>query len=90
MSKKEIEEVKEFLSHDGQTEEKVTSIIYDKRQYSVRIPKKFAESLEINPKTDKFKFTLIIHPALKGDLPELRGEIIHGKEKKEQEKKNNL
>lgn len=38
--------------------EKKVAIIKDKRQCSIRIPKKFTELIDINDKQDKFQFTL--------------------------------
>ena len=58
------EELRNFLTYEEKKEEKITSIIYDKRQYSIRIPLKFAKSVNINPNIDKFKFTLITPPAI--------------------------
>jgi len=78
----EAEELRNFLNHEEKKEEKVTSIIYDKRQYSVRIPLKFAKSANINPQIDKFKFTLIVPPAMSKDhYPKIVGELIYGEDK---------
>ena len=51
-------------------------IIYDKRQYSVRIPMRFAKVLKLNQK-DKFRFVLDVPSATARDNePKLRGELI--------------
>ena len=72
--KEEIEKIKKFI---GIEEEKATvNIIYDKKQWSIRIPKKFIESSQINKK-DKFEFTLMLPSTIdKGELPKLKGRLI--------------
>ena len=59
-------------------EEKEMKIFYDKNkdQYTVRIPKEFANAVSLNPKKNKFKFTLIT-PSLeeKNQETKLKGEL---------------
>jgi len=54
------------------------SIIYDTKQYSIRIPKKFADSLNIDTSNDKFRFEYIpsIIEGEKKEKPKLKGELI--------------
>ncbi|MCX6817663.1 MAG: hypothetical protein NTU57_02305 [Candidatus Aenigmarchaeota archaeon] len=54
-------------------------IIYDGRQYSIRIPKKFAEALKLDPKNDRFEFNMEIPPfKAKDNKPKLIGKLIKG------------
>ena len=81
MSKeKEIEEIRKKLTNEIPPESKEMKIIFDGKQYSVRIPASFAKAVKINPANDTFKFTLIVPPYEKGE-PKLTGELIHGKKK---------
>ncbi len=79
LAEKYISEVTKTLQ-EAKKEVKVISkpIFFDKRQYSVRIPKKFAEALAINPKKDTFNFE--IHTLQKDGkiIQELRGVLVHG------------
>lgn len=51
--------VESQLSVDkGKGEEIIRSIIFDGRQYSVRIPQKFADAINIDQNKDKIKFVL--------------------------------
>jgi hypothetical protein len=58
INKKELRMV---VGHDEDSEylKKEVSIIKDKRQFTIRIPIKFAELVNLNQKKDKFKFTLV-------------------------------
>ena len=69
---KQIIEKKELQKEER--EEKEVSIIYDKKQYNIRIPKDFADEVGINPNKNKFKFTLIY--SLKDKKSRLIGEFI--------------
>lgn len=71
----EVEELKEILEVKTKEEEETVNIIFDGKQYSIRIPKKFARRLGIDTKVDKFKFKLKIPPVSEGN-PELTGEYV--------------
>ena len=78
------EEVKkEVIEKKIEPLKKKVSIIFDGKQYSIRILRAFAEKAEIDPKSDEFEFELKMpEPEEKGEyLPELRGELVE-KEKK--------
>lgn len=61
ITKEEHEELKEIVGiKNEQEEEKIVPIFYDGRQYSIRIPKKFVDALEINKEKDKFLLKLNI------------------------------
>jgi len=55
-----IKEIRELLTTTPQELEKEVSIIYDKKQYTIRIPKNFAEKIALNPQTDKILFKINI------------------------------
>lgn len=73
----EIEEIKEFLSltkHKKDSEE--VSIIFDGKQFSVRIPRRFADAAEINTKNDIFVFDLKLPPPGSKEEPVLTGRLV--------------
>lgn len=74
MTKEEekLKEVKEFLENKPQLLKKRVSIIFDGKQYNLRIPLDFAKITDINPKEDEFEFTLEI-PEDKSEFPLLYG-----------------
>jgi hypothetical protein len=73
-----LKELRNIIEHDKKEVTPIDKpILFDGRQYSIRIPKKFAESLKINPKKDLFRFELNI-PEDKTKVPELKGWVIHG------------
>ena len=56
---------------------KKVGIIFDGRQYNLRIPKSFAEKARIDVKEDEFEFELVMPDLEKGEtLPSLRGVLI--------------
>ncbi|NQU79729.1 hypothetical protein HQ545_08230 [Candidatus Woesearchaeota archaeon] len=61
MTKISKEELARIVGHDEDAEhlKKEVTIIFDNKQYSIRIPKKFAELAKINPNNDTFEFTLV-------------------------------
>jgi len=71
---------KNLVDEDFDIEEKTMSIFYDKQknQYTIRIPKEFAEGMKLDPAKHKFKFTLIT-PSHKNkdEKIQLKGEIIN-------------
>ena len=66
--KKEMEGVIEPIKTEAK-------IIYDGRQYSVRIPAKIAKTMNIDTKTDKVKFIVNI-PSEFNEKPKLEIELI--------------
>ena len=62
-------------------ETKEMSIISDERQYSIRIPKNFVDTIKTaygSLEKLKFKFTLKNPPVGSREKPELKGELVHG------------
>jgi len=66
----------EVLNATSGTKEKIAKIIFDGRQYSLRIPKKFIEESQINIKEDVFKITLEIPEYQSDEQPKLTAELI--------------
>ena len=77
MAKEEekIKEVKEFLDNKPQKFTKRVGIIFDGKQYNIRIPLDFVKKSELNPENDEFEFTLEI-PEDKSELPHLYGDLV--------------
>ncbi len=75
MQDEKIKEVKEFLENKPETLRKRVSVIYDGKQYNIRIPVDFAKTADINPEEDEFEFVLKI-PENKSDIPTLYGQLI--------------
>ncbi len=73
----EFEELKEIVAVETKKDEETVNIIFDGRQYSIRIPKRFAEKLGIDIKNDKFRFMLKV-PPISEENPELTGEYVRG------------
>lgn len=73
------EELKEFLPIEEPKEHSMSAdvpIIFDGRQYSIRIPKKMAEALDLNLKNDRFHLeALIPQKYTKDNVPKLKGEL---------------
>jgi hypothetical protein len=84
VDKKVAEFAKSSLLGEPEVVEKVVSVIYDKKQFSIRIPKEFAEAIGLDEETDKFRFKLTKPPFDKGE-PTLSGELIQDAERKEGE-----
>ncbi len=77
--RKEIIELREFLNVTGyKHDKKMVSIVFDGKQYSVRIPRRFIDSVEINPKLDSFMFSLLLPPANSSKEPKLMGKFVRG------------
>ena len=77
---RKIKEIREnVLERKPKEYKKKVSIIYDGKQYSIRIPREFAEQAKINPKEDMFEFILEI-PEDKTDLPMLSGDLVEKEE----------
>lgn len=70
------------LFEEEKVETKKMSIIKDKRQYSIRIPRDFADTVNQrigNIENFKFKFTFKIPPVKSKSKPELKGELVYEK-----------
>ena len=70
-----IKEVKQILGNKPQKLTKRVSIIFDGKQYNLRIPIDFVQKAELNPDKEEFEFTLEI-PEDKSELPKLYGELV--------------
>ena len=76
--KEELDEFEDIIfSAEGYGDRKVVNIVSDGKQLSVRIPQKFVDTLQIDPKKNKFEFVLEV-PPVKDEKPvELKGRLIH-------------
>ena len=73
----ELEEI--FGAKKGWSDTKDVRIIFDGKQYSLRIPKRFAESLDLDLGKDKFRFKIVVPDELEEDnVPKLTGELVRG------------
>jgi len=70
-------EVLELLKETPEPETKTVALIFDGKQFSVRIPREFAGIMRLDKAKHKFKFVLTRPSPLdeKGE-PTLKGEII--------------
>ncbi len=61
IDKGKLEELKKEVGFDevGEHKKKSVNIIKDKKQFSIRIPKRFSDILKINEVKDYFEFHLI-------------------------------
>ena len=76
-----IKEVEGLIDIDKQKKEVVeSSIIFDGRQYTLKIPKKVADTIGINSKEDKFLFQIETFPIEEKRKPELTIILKRGKE----------
>lgn len=75
-----IKEVKENILQKEKPKvfTKRVAIVYDGKQYSVRIPVEFAQKTEIDVDKDEFEFTLEI-PKDNLDYPKLSGVLVEKK-----------
>jgi len=75
---KELEEFKKILSIEPKTLAPIkVAIINDGKQFSIRIPKKFADIMHLDKDKDQFEFTVTIPLSYK-EQPELAGRVIKG------------
>ena len=79
MFKNEIKELKSLLNVEDASETEDASIIFDGRQYSIRIPKRFVDTVKLDPKISKFRFTLEI-PRDFTQKPKLIGRLVSNNE----------
>lgn len=78
--KKRVTEIREeVLDRKPQTLTKKVGIIFDGKQYNIRIPLAYAKKAQIDPEQDAFEFTLEI-PEDKSELPILHGEVVEKEE----------
>ena len=70
------DEVKQILEAGEKIIPKEVPIIFDKKQYSLKLPKKFMDELEVNPKKDVVRIELILPPYHTGEKPKLKMELI--------------
>jgi len=75
-----IKEIRELLDGEPKKITKRVSIIFDGKQYTIRIPRELAEKSKIDPVKDEFEFTLETQKE-KDILPVLYGDLVE-KEKK--------
>ncbi len=63
IDKNKLRELKKVVNFDnvGEHGKKDVKIIRDKKQFSIRIPRKFAKTVEMNETQDHFEFHLIPH-----------------------------
>ena len=60
INKDELTKLKKEMESTIDPVIKEAKIIYDGKQYSVRIPAKIAKTMNLNPDIDKIKFTVTI------------------------------
>lgn len=60
-TKEQLEQIKHAIGFDesGEHAKKTAAIVHDKKQFTVRIPKKFADAMQIDEEKDSFEFHLI-------------------------------
>jgi hypothetical protein len=77
----ELEEVKQIINIKRKKviESGEAAIIFDGKQYSIRIPNKLARSAQIKLKKDKFLFVVSIPPINTGIEPTLTAKLIRSK-----------
>ena len=76
---KRIEEIKDLLTVESEELKKEVSIVFDGKQYTIRIPKNLADKISLNPKVDKFLFRLNI-PSKHDKQMRLIAELIKNEE----------
>jgi L-lysine 2,3-aminomutase len=81
IDKNSIEELKKVVGFDeiGEHRKKEVRIIKDKKQYTVRIPKRFSEIINIDEEKDTFEWHLIPDDNNEGKFL-LEGYLIRGNE----------
>lgn len=73
---KRIKEIREEIINQEQKEFKQkVAIVYDGKQYNIRIPKALAEKAKIDTEQDEFEFILEL-PKDKTELPSLTGDLV--------------
>ena len=69
------EELQELFDKSPKIFKKRTTIIFDGRQYNIRIHVEFVKKARIDPEKDEFEFTLEPQED-KQKLPILKGEVV--------------
>ena len=72
---KEKEHIKKMLNIESREETETASIIFDSKQYSIRIPKRFADALGLPNAKKKFEFTLYL-PSDPNEEVKLTGKLV--------------
>lgn len=75
INKDELLDLKKEMECTSEVIEKEAKIIYDKRQYAVRIPAKIARRMKLDPDNDKILFRVTIPPKI-SEKPILDIELI--------------
>gem|GEM_PF-7084009 len=74
---KRRDEVRALLSEKAEPLERVMALIFDGKQYSVRIPREFTDILKLDKKKHKFKFRLTLpSPLDEAEEARLEGELV--------------
>ena len=66
INKDELMDLRKEMEGTPEVIEKEAKIIFDERQYSVRIPAKIAKRMNLDPKQDKIRFRVTIPPEIEG------------------------
>jgi len=84
LNKEDLDEIKEIIQKEKLfSEEKLVPIVFDGKQYSIRIPKKFVDATDINTKKDKFLFKMKL-PKDFNERPSLTAKLIKNQDEKKQ------
>lgn len=75
----ELNALKSLLNVEDVCETEDVNVIFDGKQYSVRIPKRFVDTVKLDPKISKFRFTLEI-PREFTKKPKLLGRLVNDNE----------
>ncbi len=76
-----IKDVEDLIDIDKEKIERIeSSIIFDGKQYTLKIPKKIADKVAINSKKDKFIFQIKTYPMEEGKNPELMITLERGED----------
>lgn len=59
LSKEELKELGDIFMVEKAEDMQEVKISFDRGQYTIRIPKDFAEAIKIDPDKDKFNFSLL-------------------------------
>ena len=81
ISEEIIKEVEQLLDENKQRPDSIEgSVIFDGKQYTLKIPKKVADSVGINPGSDKFIFKIENYPIEQKKKPSLDIELKRSEE----------
>lgn len=80
ITKEELKELKESVFDNSSREKsKEINLIFDGRQYSLKLPKKFIDEAGIDLKKDSFKVVLTIPEYTSGHKPKLNISLVREK-----------